>query len=91
MIEREIPGVKQLADVHYYQFVHSLQKTKYPGDGFWYCKEQIKPWCVYRCFSGHYFDTLDEALKYAAGRKFISYDMVQRIKINLQERGIVDK
>ena len=82
---------EQIADVPEYHHVHSFQKTKYPGDGFWYCKKQVKPWCVYRCFSGHYFDTLDEALEYAAGRKFIPYDMVQGIKANLIERGIVDE
>ena len=91
MMEGEIPRVKHLADVPEYHHVHSFQKTKFPGDGFWYCQAQVKPWCIYYCFSGHYFDSLDEALKYAAKRKFISYDMVQRIKTNLQERGIFDE
>ena len=73
-----------------YSRVHGFKRERFPGDGFWYCKNQVKPWCVQYCFAGHYFFTLPEALKYAAKRKFITYDMVDRIRINLEERGIAE-
>ena len=91
MFESKIPRVRQLADVPDYQLVHSFKRTKFPHDGFYYCHEEVKPWCVYYACAGHYFDTLTEALQYAAKSKFITYDMVERIRINLIERGIIDE
>ena len=85
----DIPGVKQLSDVPSYQLVHSFEKTRYPGDGFWYCAEQVRPWCVRYAHSGCYFETISEALRYAADRKFIHADMIEKIRNNLNERGIL--
>ena len=36
-------------------------------------------------------NTLPEALKYAALRRFISLDMVDIIRIRLEDRGIIDR
>ena len=79
-----------------YTYVHGFQRERYPdrgylGDGFWYGPDQVKPWCVRRAFAGHYFLTVQEALKYAAQRKFISLDMVDIIRIRLEDRGIIER
>ena len=83
-------NVKELADVPRYVLIHSFGKHKHPGDGLWYATDQICPWCVYYAFAGHYFVTAQEALQYAAGRGFIPVDMIDRIKQNLYERGLIE-
>ena len=82
-------NVKELADIPRYVLVHSFGKHKHPGDGLWYAADQIRPWCVYYAFAGHYFQTVDQALRYAAKRRFIRSDMIDKIKNNLTERGII--
>ena len=74
-----------------YRYVHGFKKNRFPGDGFWYCKDQVLPWRVRYAGGGHYFSTMSEALRYAAGRGFITYDMMQRIRLNLEERGIAEE
>ena len=88
-MSEDIPAVKELADVPPYQLVHSFGKPKHPGDGIWYAADQVRPWCVYYAFAGHYFQTVDQALQYAADRGFIRADMIEKIRNNLNERGIL--
>ena len=86
----DVSIAKELSDVPTYQHVHSFMRTRYPGDGFWYCAKQVRPWCVSYGYAGHYFVTAQEALQYAAGRGFIPVDMIDRIKQNLYERGLIE-
>ena len=81
--------VKDLADVPPYQLVHSFGMHKHTGDGLWYAADQIRPWCVYYAFAGHYFPTVDQALRYAADRGFIRSDALEKIKNYLNERGFL--
>ena len=82
-------NVRELANIPRYVLVHGFGKTKHPGDGIWYAADQVRPWCVYFAFAGHYFQTVDQALQYAALRGFIHTDMIGKIKANLTERGYV--
>ena len=79
--------IKDLSKVPAYQLVHGFKRAQFPGDGFWYDRDQVKPWCVYFAHSGHYFVTMIEALQYAAQRKFIPVNMMESIANNLQSKG----
>ena len=80
-------NVKNLADIPHYTLVHSFGKPKHPGDGIWYAADQVRPWCIYYAYSGHYFTHLLDALQYAVERKFIPAYMIGGIEQNLQDRG----
>ena len=74
-----------------YKYIHGFRKNKYPADGFYYCRDQALPWCVYYAYNGHYFEKMMPALRYAAYRKFITMDMIDIIRIRLEEGGYTDE
>ena len=82
---------KQRPDSLNYQFVHGFKRGRYPGDGIYHAKNQVLPWCVTFGYASHYFAKMVQALRYAAYRKFITTDMVDIIRIRLEEEGFTDE
>ena len=92
MFTSKTRGIKQPTNNLDYKLVYEFRfrKRKYSGDGIWFSGDQVMPWCVQRGYAGHYFATLPEALKYAAKRKFISVDGINRISDKMKEQGYTE-
>ena len=85
------PEEKHPANASDYQLVHGFQREKHPGDGIYFSEDQVLPWCVTFGYASHYFAKMVPALRYAAYRKFITTDMVDIIRIRLEEEGFSDE